>query len=1269
MLRSIFVSFFHFMANRVLLCLVFFLCCVGVETTYAQTGKLSGKVTEKANKAPIPGVNVVVKLNGSVKGFSTTDEKGFYSVSPLVPGAYSVEFINMAFNTVRLSNVPVEVDKTRFLNAELVDASGIELEQTTVTAYKVPVIDPDNTTTGGTLDNKQIMQSPTREIGTLVSTQPGVFAGDDGAAVNLKGTRSSGVVYFVNGVKQLGGAPNLPTSAISQLTVVTGGVPAQYGDAVGGIINITTTSPSNKFSGGIEAETSAPLDKYDNNLVNFNLAGPIIRRKAADGGESPGALLGFFVSGQYQGSQDDAPLYNGLYQVKADKLAEINARPFTVYSDQQNPRPSPQLSAGLLRLSDLEKVKVRPNADSRRLSYNGTFDFQPVDNILVSFGGSYDQYRQDQYTANNSLFNSVNNPRRFTTNWNTFARFSQNFPSKGENDGLIKNAYYQVQGDFTRFDRVIQNEQYKDNLARYGYIGRIRENPLFYAGQLVGTQLEDSVDVNGVRLPVYTRDANSQSLTFTPSGDNPIPAATLSQLLNDEELGQLVNLSSTQSFASGFLNGAGSQNIQSAFNSLAGPANQYLLQKNDQYRLSALGAADIGKHTVKVGFEFEQRVESFFTAAPNALWARARGLMNFHLERPFPFDADATGRYTVENIDGRDAYVFNVLANQTALAETNYSKLVRARLGVGTREWVNVDDAINPDNLLLSDFTADELAVQGGVVNYQGYSYLGKRAVSSRPAFSDFFRDTQNRPQDAYRPNYAAAFIEDKFAIEDMILRVGLRIDRFDANQQVLKDKYSLVNLTRVGDLSPERLRGFNNNTFELPSTIGEDFAIFVSEDVRNVNFNGDNTGSFTVTGFRNGDVFYSPEGLVIEDLNTIRGADGQFNPLFNTPAQGSTTAGSGLEYLRDRGISLRAFGDYKPQINVMPRVSFSFPISEDALFFAHYDILTQRPENNPTRPLDYYLLSGSVGGSDENTINNPDLKPQRKIDMQLGFQQRLTQSSGLTVSAFYSELRDLIQARSFLAAYPTSYTTFVNFDFGTVKGMTLEYDLRRTKNVSLNASYTLQFAKGTASSATQSANFVNQGLPNLRVPIPLDYDQRHQFKGSMDFRFADGEGPVAFGQRFLQNAGLNVLVQGGSGTPYTEQVNVTRVVASGVQQTAQQRGNTNAARLPGNARVALRLEKDFSLKMGNKQLPVLKTLNVYFRVQNLFNSGNVLNVFRYTGSADDDGYLASSLNPANVGLETPLIQAQNDLYRAKLLTATNYSLPRRMYIGTVLTF
>jgi len=125
----------------------------------------------------------------------------------------------------------------------------------------------------------------------------------------------------------------------------------------------------------------------------------------------------------------------------------------------------------------------------------------------------------------------------------------------------------------------------------------------------------------------------------------------------------------------------------------------------------------------------------------------------------------------------------------------------------------------------------------------------------------------------------------------------------------------------------------------------------------------------------------------------------------------------------KDKVISSKVFTDYTPQINFMPRIAFAFPISDVANFFAHYDVLTQRPSDNYSRldPIQY--LNIESGGF----INNPDLKPERTTDYELGFSQVLNEkkNSAITISTFYRELRDMIQTSVVNQAYPVQYKSF----------------------------------------------------------------------------------------------------------------------------------------------------------------------------------------------------------------------------------------------------
>ena len=273
-----------------------------------------------------------------------------------------------------------------------------------------------------------------------------------------------------------------------------------------------------------------------------------------------------------------------------------------------------------------------------------------------------------------------------------------------------------------------------------------------------------------------------------------------------------------------------------------------------------------------------------------------------------------------------------------------------------------------------------------------------------------------------------------------------------------------------------------------------------------------------------------------------------------------------------------------------MPRIAFSFPISDEAQFFAHYDVLTQRPpQSNRLEPVDYLFMADRVGA----LLNNPDLKSEKTVDYELGFAKTLSLRSALKISAFYKELRDMIQVINVLGAYPAQYLTYGNIDFGTVKGMSVNFDLRRTGNVSMTANYTLQFADGTGSSASSGQSLVNTGQPNLRSTIPLAFDQRHAISASVDYRYGSGKdynGPVLFGKNILSNAGANMVLSAGSGTPYSKQSNITQEAASGINDRSTLEGSLNGSRLPIISSAAIPLIQLGDMKELDIHVPDIET-------------------------------------------------------------------------------
>ncbi len=308
--------------------------------------------------------------------------------------------------------------------------------------------------------------------------------------------------------------------------------------------------------------------------------------------------------------------------------------------------------------------------------------------------------------------------------------------------------------------------------------------------------------------------------------------------------------------------------------------------------------------------------------------------------------------------------------------------------------------------------------------------------------------------------------------------------------------------------------------------------------------------------------------------------------------------------------------------------------------------------------------------------LTNPNLKPERTVDYELGFNQILNErkNAKLGIAAFYREMRDMLTQKQVISAFPRSYITYVNQDFGTVKGLSLDFDYRRTGGTSIKAQYTLQFAEGSGSNSNSGANLAGSGQPNLRVTQPLDYDQRHSITLTYDYRFGTGKdykGPKMKRKKdgndiqLLQDVGFNLQFLVGSGTPYTKW---SAAVAPGGRSNIA--GSINGSSKPWNFRANLRIDKNVELTWGKKDSDDRKkaNLNIYLQVLNVLNTRNIQNVYNFTGTPDDDGYLNSPLAQSTIqSVNSP--QGLTDQYSIYTNFPTNYSRPRVIRIGLQLDF
>ena len=275
--------------------LVFTTFLLSVGFVFAQTGvgTIKGKVKDKETGEPLPFVKVVVQQGGQQKGFAATDFNGDFIISSLSPGKYDVEVRFVGYGSIRQEGVVVNSDKYTILPLEL-GASSEMLDVVEVIHYEVPLIDQDGGASGATVTRDDIAKMPTRSAQGVAQTVGGVYAAEGSGDLSIRGTRSDATYYYIDGIK-VRGSSNLPKSAIQEVAVVTGGIPANYGDVTGGVISITTRGPSAKYFGSFEGVTSGfyvngadplgydgrvfGLDKYAYNLVEGMISGPLLMKK------------------------------------------------------------------------------------------------------------------------------------------------------------------------------------------------------------------------------------------------------------------------------------------------------------------------------------------------------------------------------------------------------------------------------------------------------------------------------------------------------------------------------------------------------------------------------------------------------------------------------------------------------------------------------------------------------------------------------------------------------------------------------------------------------------------------------------------------------------------------------------------------------------------------------------------------------------------------------------------------------------------------------
>ena len=225
---------------------ILFLLTIGLSYA-ATTGKIKGRVIDKETGEPIIGANVIVK--GTNKG-AATDQSGYFTILNVSPGKYTVVISRIGYRKVEISNVRVNSNLTANLETIELTTEEIQGEAVEVTA-KRKAVQKDLTATTSIVNSDQIGNLPVTDMNEIVAMQAGMVDG------HMRGGRAGEIQYRIDGMSVTdvydgGQLITVSKDMMKEIQVVSGAFNAEYGQAMSGVVNVTTKSMYDEWGGSVD---------------------------------------------------------------------------------------------------------------------------------------------------------------------------------------------------------------------------------------------------------------------------------------------------------------------------------------------------------------------------------------------------------------------------------------------------------------------------------------------------------------------------------------------------------------------------------------------------------------------------------------------------------------------------------------------------------------------------------------------------------------------------------------------------------------------------------------------------------------------------------------------------------------------------------------------------------------------------------------------------------------------------------------------------------
>src|SRR5262245_39869130 len=281
------------------------------------TASVAGDVTDPS-RAPVPGASVVVRnLATGLERNAVSNEAGYYAVSALPAGRYSITVSHEGFSTYGVPELVLQVDQQATLNVDLQIG---QVTETVSVVGTVAAVENRGATLNTFIHQKMITDLPLngRNVLQLLRVTPGTLVAPgtwgqaatrpeaSGELISASGGRGNSTTFVLDGgihedpyTEVANVLPN--PDAVQEFSYETNNYGAKFGGRGGGVVNVVTRSGSNEFHGSVfEYMRNAALnarnffagtgDGLKRNQYGFSLGGPIRKNQT-------------FFFGSWQGTQ------------------------------------------------------------------------------------------------------------------------------------------------------------------------------------------------------------------------------------------------------------------------------------------------------------------------------------------------------------------------------------------------------------------------------------------------------------------------------------------------------------------------------------------------------------------------------------------------------------------------------------------------------------------------------------------------------------------------------------------------------------------------------------------------------------------------------------------------------------------------------------------------------------------------------------------------------------------------------------------------------